>query len=156
MCLNLINSSIIFLDHVRAKENKNAENLSFVKKVPPNLMEDSVQLRRILREVIVMLYPFAPHFASELWSGAMSVPVMAEEANRRPLWEMDWPVVDPNVSLDLVVQVGPGVNDSMSFSRCDTVCFLSHRLMLQFYGEKVTVIRIPPVRNWFIKFFLSS
>ena len=108
----------------------NAENPSFLKKVPPNLMEDSVQLRRILREVMIMLFPFAPHFASELWSGAMSVPVMAEEANRRPLWEMDWPVVDPNVPLDLVVQVGPALTFPCPFSCYDTVFFLSHRLTL--------------------------
>ncbi|OWA52834.1 putative leucine--tRNA ligase, mitochondrial [Hypsibius exemplaris] len=85
---------------------KKLQNLSTsLRKVPSSMMQTSPQFRTNLRDVITMLFPFAPHFAAELWTGACSVPIMAVEAGHKQVWESDWPKMDETCKLDLIIQL---------------------------------------------------
>lgn len=69
----------------------------------------SVQFERALACQIIMLAPIAPHFASELWSGFVSVPNRLNNSNEilwdKSVLEQHWPDVDYHYNLDLVLNV---------------------------------------------------
>lgn len=79
---------------------------NLLKKAPAEVMRGSDQFERALGDLIIMVSPFAPHFASELWKGVASAPNKLNNYD----WEAEvldqtWPVVDTDFCLPMKVEV---------------------------------------------------
>lgn len=75
----------------------------------PAVFAHSLQFERALAVQIIMLYPMAPFFAAELWSGFVSAPGRLNNSDEI-LWDKSvscqkWPEADFKYNLDLVCQV---------------------------------------------------
>ncbi|KAK3584562.1 hypothetical protein CHS0354_030569 [Potamilus streckersoni] len=74
-------------------------------KFPEFLMGHSIQFERALADLIIMTAPFAPSFASELWTGMASVASRKTEHNwDKHVLEQMWPTVDMNYELPVCVR----------------------------------------------------
>ncbi|KAL5021562.1 hypothetical protein ScPMuIL_000717 [Solemya velum] len=76
-----------------------------LKKVPVDYIGTSPQFSRAVTDLVIMISPFAPHFASELWAG------LADCADHESLYiwnesvlHQRWPVLDEDYSLPLQIQ----------------------------------------------------
>lgn len=78
--------------------------ISAPQKVPSSMAATSAEYRKTLEQVIVMSFPFAPHFSAELWTGIQSV-ARANAIAATNVWEVPWPQLDYSYDLDLLVQV---------------------------------------------------
>lgn len=75
-------------------------------KYPKSAISSSVQFERSLLELVIMLSPFAPMFASELWSGLASVPNKSDLFQwSNSVLEQKWPSIDKTYCLLMVVTV---------------------------------------------------
>ncbi|XP_065571144.1 leucine--tRNA ligase, mitochondrial-like isoform X1 [Artemia franciscana] len=71
-------------------------------KVPDSLKRSSPEYENALSSLIIMLYPFAPHFSAELWSGfTTAVKEQSKITNskgidlEKQVWEQPWPQEKP-------------------------------------------------------------
>lgn len=74
------------------------------------MIKYSAQYERALGNLLIMLSPIAPHFASELWSKFLSVPNRVAVDKIELKWDEDvleqkWPNVDMHYNLSLRILV---------------------------------------------------
>jgi len=79
-----------------------------LKKVPKAAIGSSVQFEKSLAELVIMISPFAPMFASELWNGMASA--SRKKTGDLFRWSNDvldqnWPSLDKNYALSMSVVV---------------------------------------------------
>ncbi|XP_074645241.1 putative leucine--tRNA ligase, mitochondrial isoform X2 [Tubulanus polymorphus] len=76
-----------------------------LKKAPFDIVRCSEEYERALCDLVIMLAPFSPCFASELWSGISSVPVKFNDYKwHLGVLDQSWPDVDMKYGLPLIVK----------------------------------------------------
>jgi leucyl-tRNA synthetase len=77
-----------------------------------------VRPARVLRDFLVVLQPFAPHLAEELWSRLLLTPALGEHAGSIPLAYQPWPEFDAKWliedSVEMAVQVNGKLRDRIT------------------------------------------
>lgn len=81
-----------------------------IRRATPDVVVYGEQYERALSAQIIMLAPFAPHFASELWSRFIAAPNRVNEKSEYIRWSEDvfaqeWPRVDSQHPIELNVKV---------------------------------------------------
>lgn len=81
-----------------------------IRRATPDVVVYGEQYERALSAQIIMLAPFAPHFASELWSRFIATPNRVNEKSEYIRWNEDvfaqeWPRVDSQYPIELNVKV---------------------------------------------------
>lgn len=81
-----------------------------IRRAPPDVVCFGKQYERALSAQIIMLAPFAPHFASELWSRFISAPNRVTKKSDYINWNVDvfdqqWPKVDSHHKIEFNVKV---------------------------------------------------
>lgn len=80
-----------------------------MRKVSVECMKKSREYERALAVQIIMLAPFAPHFASELWSAfsAAKYHLINEDEIKldKDVLEQKWPEIDMNYKMKLSIKV---------------------------------------------------
>lgn len=81
-----------------------------IRRATPDVVAFSEQYERAISAQIIMLAPFAPHFASELWSRFVTAPNRVKEYSDYIDWNADvfqqkWPIIDANHKLEFNVRV---------------------------------------------------
>ena len=95
---------------------KNLETLTIflflilsIRKVSIECMKKSREYERALAAQIIMLAPFAPHFASELWSAFSTAKHHLIDKNEieldKDVMEQKWPEIDINYKMAVEVRV---------------------------------------------------
>lgn len=85
-----------------------------IRRASPDVMAHGEQYERALSAQIIMLAPFAPHFASELWSRFITAPNRANEKSEYIRWSEDvfgqeWPRIDAHHKVKLWVKINNSV-----------------------------------------------
>jgi leucyl-tRNA synthetase len=85
-----------------------------IRRAPADVVALSEQYERALSAQIIMLAPFAPHFASELWCRFVSAPNRIGVTSKYIDWNVDifhqqWPPVDSNHQVEFNVKVNNSV-----------------------------------------------
>ncbi|GAB1602031.1 probable leucine--tRNA ligase, mitochondrial [Argonauta hians] len=76
-----------------------------LRKVPVDVAACSAVFGSVLADLVIMLAPMAPSFASELWAGLASVaPPSGSHDWSRSVLQQKWPQLDDNFQLPLVVK----------------------------------------------------
>lgn len=70
-------------------------------------MGRSKEYERCLHSLIIMLSPFAPHIAAELWAALRQAPAIQPQLWKKELdvWMQDWPIIDADAAIDFAVLV---------------------------------------------------
>uniref|UniRef100_A0A914VST0 leucine--tRNA ligase n=1 Tax=Plectus sambesii TaxID=2011161 RepID=A0A914VST0_9BILA len=70
-------------------------------------MGRSKEYERCLHGLVIMLSPFAPHIAAELWAALRQAPAIQPNLWKKDqdVWMQDWPSIDPYASIDFAVLV---------------------------------------------------
>lgn len=90
--------------------------------MPDKIIKFSPEYEQSLVMFLVVISPFAPHFASELWSKFISVPNRIDESEKRIEWSKDvleqkWPKVDGNFEVQFHILVhGEVVDASITYA----------------------------------------
>lgn len=71
---------------------------SSLRRVPVDVMRRSAEFELALRALLIMLYPIAPHYAAEMWTGAFG----AESS----VWQQAWPSIDSTYPMPLSLRIG--------------------------------------------------
>ncbi|XP_055342942.1 leucine--tRNA ligase, mitochondrial-like [Paramacrobiotus metropolitanus] len=74
-----------------------------LRKIPSSIIASSPEYHKTLQQIVIMLFPFIPHFSAELWSAVRSVPAAVAVRNKN-VWEMTWPELDYSYPLDLTIK----------------------------------------------------
>jgi leucyl-tRNA synthetase len=82
---------------------------NWMKKLPRSVVSHSQQYERLLAELVIMISPFAPMFACELWSGLASV-LRDKMTNKQFDWgelvlDQQWPTLDTNYRLPMTIKL---------------------------------------------------
>lgn len=85
-----------------------------IRRVSPDVMAHGEQYERALSAQIIMLAPFAPHFASELWSRFITAPNRVNEKSEYIRWNLDvfgqeWPRIDAHHKVKLCVKINNSI-----------------------------------------------
>lgn len=118
-------------------------------KAPKNVVKYSPEYEIALANLIIMLAPIAPHFASELWAKFLAIPNRAESKATdgqtsidwtKDVLEQSWPVVSKNFQywLDIKVKNLNVVASVHHLNRC-TIGFCSYFQI----NKKTKTLRIP-------------
>ncbi|KAK9507052.1 hypothetical protein O3M35_008876 [Rhynocoris fuscipes] len=85
-----------------------------LKKCSKNSMCNSLEFERTFASLIIMLYPMAPHFSSELWSRLQNAPGRLDLEERfidwsKPVLQQSWPSLDPDYLLSFICKVNNAI-----------------------------------------------
>ncbi|XP_014246119.1 probable leucine--tRNA ligase, mitochondrial isoform X2 [Cimex lectularius] len=89
-----------------------------LKKCDKKTMAISGQFERTLASLIIMLFPMAPHFSSELWSCLQSAGSRIDTDGKfinwdKPVFEQSWPQLDDEYLLPLICKVNGAVKSNV-------------------------------------------
>uniref|UniRef100_A0A0B7AFM5 leucine--tRNA ligase n=1 Tax=Arion vulgaris TaxID=1028688 RepID=A0A0B7AFM5_9EUPU len=79
--------------------------VTWLLKVPPEIAAVSKSFEQALADLIIMLSPMSPHFASELWVGLADVAQHQTHQWELPVMEQPWPKLDDNCLMPLVCKI---------------------------------------------------
>lgn len=116
-----------------------------IRRATPDVIAFGEQYERALSAQIIMLAPFAPHFASELWSRFITAPNRVNENSEYIKWNEDvfaqqWPRVDANHPLDLHVKINNSFICKFKL-RCDQLNNLSQEQAIVYALEHDQVVK---------------
>lgn len=102
-----------------------------MRKIPPHIRVQIPEFERALSDLIILLSPFTPCFASELWAGVAQVASSSSSYN----WEQNvllqkWPKIDEDTQLPLVVKYN-GANIFTTLLPCNVINQLTKTSALQ-------------------------
>ncbi|XP_053987220.1 leucine--tRNA ligase, mitochondrial isoform X2 [Hylaeus volcanicus] len=92
-------------------------------KVSVECKNKSREFERALAAQLIMLAPFAPHFASELWAAFCSAKHHLISENEvklnKNVMEQDWPEVDMEYKMELILYVDGTCRGKLKIPRCE-------------------------------------
>lgn len=85
-----------------------------IRRASPDVIAHGEQYERALSAQIIMLAPFAPHFASELWSRFITAPNRVNEKSEYIRWNEDvfgqeWPRIDAHHKVKMWVKINNSI-----------------------------------------------
>ncbi|OAD55694.1 putative leucine--tRNA ligase, mitochondrial, partial [Eufriesea mexicana] len=94
-----------------------------LRKVSIQCMKKSREYERALAVQIIMIAPFAPHFASELWSAfsAAKYHLISEDEVKldKDVMEQRWPEIDTNYKMSLKVKINGTSYGTIKIPKCE-------------------------------------
>lgn len=80
---------------------------SSLRKMEPSELGSSQEAERCIHALVVMLQPFAPNTASEMWNQLSAVtPYNPQIRKPGKVTEQVWPVIDKDAEIEFIIRVG--------------------------------------------------
>ncbi|GFS06510.1 leucine--tRNA ligase [Elysia marginata] len=103
--INNVNFQLDVTFHINSAISRLHSYTSWLTKVPHEVSRGSKAYERALADLIIMISPMAPHFASELWSGFRSCTLYNSHSWASDVLDQEWPKLDENFMMPLTCRI---------------------------------------------------